>query len=182
MPAMPFSASSMNHKQSSVEIIPTGSRAGVVVGHSTGVTEPGPGATGEQDLSKIIAALRVRRRPGTYVYVSRPAGEIAAAAMIEEDEGTTFVVEREAAERAGLAWSFAAAWLTVEVHTALDGIGLTAVVARTLADAAIPCNILAGYYHDHLLVPADRAEEAIAAIDARRIAVTRSGGAGASPG
>src|SRR5262245_55346734 len=135
-----------------------------------------------QDLASILASLRVRRRPGTYVYVSLPVPEsIEAVATIEEAEGTTFVVERAVAERAEVPWSFAAAWLTVEVHTALDGVGLTAALAGALADAGIPCNVLAGFHHDHLLVPVERADEATAAIDAQRERVTRAGGAGASP-
>ena len=32
----------------------------------------------------------------------------------------------------------------------------------------IPCNIIAGFHHDHLLVPPNRAEDAIAAIAALR--------------
>ena len=100
------------------------------------------------------------------MYVTGAPGSVAgAAATIEEDEGTTFVVERAAAERAGWPWSFAAAWLTVEVRTALEGIGLTAALASALTDAGIPCNVLAGYHHDHLLVPFDRADDAIAALD-----------------
>jgi hypothetical protein len=147
------------------------------------MTESGPDVEGEKHLATIVAALHVRRRPGTFVYVTLPApNAIEAAAMIEEEEGTTFVVEREVAERAGVPWSFAAAWLTVEVHTALEGVGLTAWLARTLAGASIPCNVLAGFHHDHLLVPVDRADEAIAAIAARRAAVTREDGAAASPG
>jgi uncharacterized protein len=39
--------------------------------------------------------------------------------------------------------------------------GLTVVLPRALADAGISCNVLAGLRHDHLLVPADRADEAI---------------------
>ena len=52
------------------------------------------------------------------------------------------------------------AWLTLDVHSSLDAVGLTAAVSRTLADHDIPCNVLAGYHHDHLLVPIDRADEA----------------------
>ena len=39
--------------------------------------------------------------------------------------------------------------------------GLTAAVSTALAGAAISCNVLAGFHHDHLFVPADRADEAL---------------------
>lgn len=74
------------------------------------------------------------------------------------------VLTVEAAESRGWFVEFEAAWLTLDVHSSLEAVGLTAVVARALADEGIPCNVLAGYYHDHLLVPALRAEDAIRCI------------------
>jgi uncharacterized protein len=38
-------------------------------------------------------------------------------------------------------------------------------VTSALADLGIACNVLVGYHHDHLLVPFDRAEEAVAALE-----------------
>ena len=38
-------------------------------------------------------------------------------------------------------------------------------VAATLAERSIACNVLAGYFHDHLLVPRSRAEEAVAGLE-----------------
>jgi hypothetical protein len=125
---------------------------------------------GADDLSRILSGLTVARREGTYVYVSAPAGSVRdAAATIAEAEGTTYIVERAAADRAGLEWSFAAAWLTVETRTALDGIGVTAALAGALAGAGIPCNVLAGFHHDHLLVPVERAGDALSVL--RRLAL-----------
>lgn len=39
--------------------------------------------------------------------------------------------------------------------------GLTAAVATALADDGIACNVVAGYHHDHLFVPAARAADAM---------------------
>ena len=50
------------------------------------------------------------------------------------------------------------------MHPALDAVGLTAAVSTALADAGLSCNVMAGYHHDHLLVPADRGAEAIAVL------------------
>ena len=76
-----------------------------------------------------------------------------------------YVLERSVAERLGLAWSFTAAWLTVEVHTSLEAVGVTAVLTEALGAAGIPCNVLAGFCHDHLLVPVERADDALAALE-----------------
>src|SRR5262249_32356095 len=112
----------------------------------------------------------VIRRDGEYVYVSLPAGALSdAAATIREAEGTTYILERVEAERRGLPWTFAAAWLTVEAQTALDGLGVTATIATALATAGISCNVVAGFHHDHLLVPIDRAADALAVLESLRV-------------
>jgi hypothetical protein len=125
--------------------------------------------TGADDLARILSGLTVTRRAGTYVYVSAPSGSVSgAAATIAETEGTTYILEQAAADRAGLEWSFAAAWLTVEIQTALDAIGVTAALAGALAGAGIPGNVLAGFHHDHLLVPVERADDAISVLHGLR--------------
>lgn len=78
-----------------------------------------------------------------------------AFALIREEEGITAIV---AGERAGTPF----ARITLTVHSALEGVGLTAAVAGALAQAGVACNVVAGYHHDHLFVPWDRREEALA--------------------
>ena len=84
-------------------------------------------------------------------------GEVPADAfaVIREEEGITAIL---AGERAGTPF----ARITLTVHSALEGVGLTAAVAGALAQAGIACNVVAGYHHDHLFVPWDRREEALA--------------------
>jgi uncharacterized protein len=107
-----------------------------------------------------VTALDPARRPGEFVFV---AGEDASAhAVVREDEGVTAVLPRARADELGLAYDFVAAWITLRVDSTLEQVGLTALFARVLADAGISGNVLAGLHHDHLLVPADRADEAIA--------------------
>ena len=52
------------------------------------------------------------------------------------------------------------------VHSSLAAVGLTAAVAAALADHGISANVVAAFYHDHIFVPAERAEEALAALRA----------------
>jgi hypothetical protein len=124
--------------------------------------------SGERDLARLLAALRVSVRDGEFVFVSAPAGEAAWAAVAEasirEDEGISYVLPRARADAHGLGYDFVAAWLTLDVHSALDAVGLTAAVSGVLADHGIPCNVLAGVYHDHLLVAAERRDDALAAL------------------
>ena len=123
-----------------------------------------PGLT---DLAEMLRSLTVTRRPESYTFVSRveaPSLGDGVAAVIEEPEGSTIVatVERAAAE--GWPVDFEAAWLTLDVHSALEAVGLTAAFSAALADAGIPCNVLAGFHHDHLLVPVERADDALRAL------------------
>ena len=99
--------------------------------------------------------------------VTVPFG-MAVAATIVEDEGTTSVLSVTDAERLGARPEFVAACLTVEVRSALDAVGLTAALATALAAENIACNVLAGYHHDHLLVPVEKADRAVAVLEALR--------------
>lgn len=92
------------------------------------------------------------------------AAELPARALIAEDEATTVVLRREDADAAGLAYELVAAWITLTAETSLEDVGVTAAFSAKLAAAGIPCNVLAGVHHDHLLVPADRADEAVEAL------------------
>ena len=52
-------------------------------------------------------------------------------------------------------------WITLELETELELVGLTARFATALAERGIACNVVAGARHDHLFVPVDRAEESV---------------------
>ena len=130
-------------------------------------------APGETDLALMLATLTVERRDGDFTFVSVPGwptDELAAVAhaVIVEDEGTTMVLRVDDARAAHLSYDVEMAWLTLAVHSSLDAVGLTAAFSRALGDDGISCNVLAGYHHDHLLVPVDRADDAIAALHALR--------------
>jgi uncharacterized protein len=121
--------------------------------------------TAERDLDVLLATLDVERRPGTFVYHQRSSAAPpvpGALAMIDEGDTTTYVVDEGTVEGG----EFRAAWLTLTVHSALEAVGLTAAVSAALTREAIPANVLAGFAHDHLLVPVERADDAIAAIRA----------------
>jgi len=124
-------------------------------------------APGEVDLARMLAALDVVRRPGVYGYVAGPPAGPApqgALAMIDEGDVVSYVVRTDTP--AGADAVFPSAWLTLTVHSSLEAVGLTAAFATALAARSIPANVLAGLRHDHLLVPVDRADDAIAALRA----------------
>ena len=117
---------------------------------------------GLTNLHEILGALRPRVRQGSFVYVTAPTPpEVAAHARIVEDEGVTLVLDRSVADAHGLEYEGVFGWITLQAHTSLEAVGITAAVSTALARVGISCNVLAGYYHDHLLVPADDVDEAV---------------------
>lgn len=85
-------------------------------------------------------------------------------ASFREREGLTLVLERRQAERLGLPYEYVAAWITLTVHSSLAAVGLTAAFATALAEAGISCNVMAGYFHDHLFVARDEGRRALAVL------------------
>ena len=51
--------------------------------------------------------------------------------------------------------------VTLTVHSALDAVGFLAAITTRLAAAGISVNAVSAFFHDHLFVPAERAEEAV---------------------
>lgn len=119
---------------------------------------------GETDLTMLLQSMHPSLREGDYVYALWPhgkplEGEIEAA--VREAEGLTVVLHRGEADRLGLAYDFVASWITLQIHSALEAVGLTAAVSAALTHAGISCNVLAGFHHDHLLVPSADADRAL---------------------
>ena len=113
--------------------------------------------TPETDLETLLKNLSPRLNAGEFVFLSLkdhlPAN-VRPLATFHEWEGESVVLRVEQAETIGLKHGEETyAWITLEVHSALDSIGLTVAVTAALAAAGIPCNVVAGFHHDHLFVP-----------------------------
>ncbi|PRY94825.1 hypothetical protein BCF33_0426 [Hasllibacter halocynthiae] len=110
-----------------------------------------------RDGAAMIAGMAPERRPGAWTFAAcegtPPAGAIATFCEVE---GWSCI--RPAAEG-----EEAFALISLRVHSALDGVGLTAAVSGALAREGIACNVVAALRHDHLFVPE--------ADDARALAV-----------
>jgi len=121
------------------------------------------------ELQELLARLSPRLEPGEYLFctlagMAVPPAHLQPLATIREPEGLSLVLPAECARDNGLACQGPFRLISLRVHSSLEAVGLTAAVAQTLASASISANIIAGYHHDHLLVPADRAEAALQAL------------------
>jgi len=117
------------------------------------------------DLAQLLRSLRPALQPGTWAFVALPVGmaprEIDCIASFREAEGWSVIVTEAEAARANLPVLFLAAWITLEVHSDLYAVGLTAAVSSALAAAGISCNMVAAARHDHLFVPINAAQAAL---------------------
>ncbi|MDP5216085.1 ACT domain-containing protein [Ruegeria sp. 2205SS24-7] len=113
------------------------------------------------DTNAMISGMNPVLLADTYAFVfwphdvPWPEGTVASYV---EPEGLSLIIPAQAAP----AEAAAMRCITLQVNSALDGVGLTAVVSSALAQARIPANVVAAYHHDHVYVPADMAERAFA--------------------
>ncbi|MBA4489872.1 ACT domain-containing protein [Paracoccus sp. S1E-3] len=121
-----------------------------------------------QKPGAMFSGLSPELRPEAYVFCTTPSASPVgdrigrAIAIFREDEGLTLVLRVEDAVEYGFDTSLPMARIVLNVFSALNGVGLTAAVAAALAEANIPCNVIAAYHHDHLFVPAHLGPQALA--------------------
>ncbi len=120
-----------------------------------------------RDRAAMIAGMSPELQPGVFVFCCNAGpAHPAAIATMREAEGLSQVLPLAEAQASGFDTSLPMAQITLTVNSALDGVGLTAAVSAALADAGIPCNVIAGYHHDHIFVPVALAHSAVAALRA----------------
>lgn len=125
---------------------------------------------GEIDLEKLLALLQPRLLPGLYVFCTVRNQSLAESeslqplATYQEQEGLSLLLKKEIADGAGMEYSSVFRGITLSVHSSLDAVGFTAAVASKLALAGISANVIAAHYHDHVFVPADKAEQALSVL------------------
>lgn len=125
--------------------------------------------TGERDLNRLLAGLAPELDSQAYAFVCVPTDTPTPARAwlrLREAEGDTLILPAEEAHGLGPAHPTVFRRIVLRVHSDLDAVGLTAAVSARLTEADIPCNVVAGFHHDHLFVPAPLAERAMDALRA----------------
>ena len=120
---------------------------------------------GETNLNELLKTMTPILNDGDYVFCTVenihniPINNIIS--FFSEQEGMTIIIKKELADELGLAYSYVAAWITLTVHSSLEAVGLTAAFSTALAKESISCNVVAGYYHDHIFVAKADTERAM---------------------
>ena len=121
--------------------------------------------TGITDLNTLIATMEPEQAPEMFVFASvlHPTTQMFASAkgMFVEKEGVTFILQEKIAQELEIEGDGPYACITLNVHSSLEAVGLTAAFAKALATANISANVVAGYYHDHIFVAKRDAQDAM---------------------
>lgn len=126
--------------------------------------------SGEQDLGQLLARMEpiLEREPWVFVTVEAMPEGIAPLMSFREEEGLTLVVRPAEARALGLPDTPVFCRITLGVLSSLEAVGLTAAVAGALTAVGISANVVAAYHHDHVFVPAARADDAMARLSRLR--------------
>lgn len=90
--------------------------------------------------------------------------ELNPIGIFHEKEGVTFILDTKNAVDKKIDYLSVYRLITLNVHSSLDAVGLTAAFSAKLAEKNISANVVAAYYHDHIFVPEEKAEQALEAI------------------
>jgi uncharacterized protein len=125
--------------------------------------------TGETNLATLLQTMEPQLHTGNYVYCTLPVVETAivneALLLFREEEGITVILKQETADTFNIPYTYIAAWISLTVHSSLEAIGLTAAISKALTENGISCNVVAGYYHDHLFVDRKEAKKAMTVLN-----------------
>ena len=120
---------------------------------------------GETNLNKLLRSLNPVLNPGEYVFcVAEDLHLLDPNDLVmtfREKEGITVILRKELANKLTLKYDFVVSWITLEVHSSLAAVGLTARFSSVLAAEGISCNVVSGYYHDHIFISATDAPKAL---------------------
>jgi uncharacterized protein len=122
--------------------------------------------SGIKDLQELLKEIKPEQIPGRYVFSTVSEKEysgltIKPKLVFQESEGITLIVEKDVADTHGLAYSGEWAWITLTIHSDLEAVGFLAALTPPLAEQGISVNVVSAYYHDHLFVPHDKAQQAL---------------------
>lgn len=123
----------------------------------------------EKNLDTLLRTMKPVLNDGNFVFCT--VKDIAQLNLndillfFKEEEGVTIIVEQTIADNLQLDYSFVASQITLTVHSSLEAVGLTAAFSKALAEEQISCNVVAGYFHDHIFVEKKMADKAMAVLN-----------------
>ena len=101
-------------------------------------------------------SLKPYLNPGEYVFVLTDniygINEEDILCSFKEDGKYSLILKKEFANKYGMSYNFVAAWISLDLYSSLDSVGLTSMFSKALSDNNISCNVVAAFNHDHIFV------------------------------
>lgn len=130
---------------------------------------------GIKDIQILLRNMEPVLDRTDYVFYSTGSSKLTAEIVIMnpvvtilEDEGMTVVVSKKQADAYKLPFSIVFHKISLNIHSSLEAVGLTAAISTALASHNISANVVAGYYHDHIYIPKDSADLALEILEGLR--------------
>lgn len=125
--------------------------------------------TGITDLRQLIASMSPALEETFFCFITHPNPPAdwltKAKGVFLEQEGTTLILDISVAQHLGLEFNGEYCCITLNVHSSLEAVGLTAAFSSALASHNISANVVAGFYHDHIFVAKDDAHKAMETLE-----------------
>lgn len=131
-------------------------------------------AIGETNLDQLIRSMEPSLHPDTFVFTtfaSSPENDrinenqdflaLNPVMMFKEAEGVTLILPQGTALEKNIDFEFPCRMITLNIHSSLDAVGFLARITQRLAALDMGVNPVSGFFHDHLFVPKDKADEAM---------------------
>jgi hypothetical protein len=129
-----------------------------------------------KDISELLKNMAPEPAEGKYYVATVDESQLMTLAgyldylvdIFQEDEGLSIVFLEEIKEEISslteqpVVGPFAK--ITLTVHSDLLAVGFLARITEALAMKEIPVNAFSAYYHDHLFVPYEKKDEAMAVL------------------
>ncbi|MGI9318917.1 MAG: ACT domain-containing protein [bacterium] len=121
---------------------------------------------GISEINQLLRSMSPEIKSEDYVFCTVDGSysdymHLSPLAFFKESEGLTLILTAEVADKAHLSYESKFRQITLTVHSSLDAVGLTATVATKLATHGISANVVAAYYHDHIFVQSEKADQAL---------------------
>lgn len=122
--------------------------------------------SGENDLKVLLKNMSPVLNEEEYVFITLQGQygdyqHLEPICSFQEHEGLTLIVPKHRALTDDIQVNEVFKAITLEVHSSLNAVGLTAAVATKLSENGISANVVAAFYHDHIFVNSHDAEKAI---------------------
>ena len=126
--------------------------------------------TGMVNLANLLESLRPQLSKEEFVFCSLTdvtddiIMQLKPLCFYKETEGTTIIISKQVAIDNKFVFDDVFKRISLEVHSSLNAVGLTAAVTTALTLNGISANVIAAYYHDHIFVPSSKADLAMDAL------------------